>query len=139
MKLSNLCDYSDIYILVRSNITIIGHQATQVAFKNWAPFTKRITKIDETTIDDAEDLDLIISMYHLIEYDSNYSKTTGRFWFYSEDEAANFNADIFNNNFFKTFEYKAKLLGNTEADRANGILKKATIAVPSKYLSNFWR
>ena len=50
---SILCDYNDVYILVRSDIAIIRHQATQVAFKNCAPFTKFITKIDETTIDDA--------------------------------------------------------------------------------------
>ena len=54
----NLYDYNDAYILVRGNTTIIGHQATQVAFKNYALFTKCITKIDRTTIDDAEDLDL---------------------------------------------------------------------------------
>ena len=52
---SNLYDYNNVYILVRGNITIIGHQVTQVAFKNCAPFTKCITKINGTTIDDAED------------------------------------------------------------------------------------
>ena len=50
---SILCDYNDFYILVRGDITIIRHQVTQVAFKNCAPFTKCITRIDETTIDDA--------------------------------------------------------------------------------------
>ena len=44
---SNLCDYNDVYILVKGDITIIGHQATQVAFKNCVSFTKCITKIDE--------------------------------------------------------------------------------------------
>ena len=58
----DLCDYNDACILARDDITIIGHQATQVAFKNCAPFTKCITKIDGTTIDDAEDLDLVMSM-----------------------------------------------------------------------------
>ena len=61
----NVCDYNDAYILIRGNI-IIRHQATQVAFKNCAPFTKFITKIDETTTDDAEDLDLVIAMYNMI-------------------------------------------------------------------------
>ena len=74
---SNLCHYNDAYILVRGNITIIGHQVTQAAFKNCAPFTKCITKIDGTTIDDAEDLDIVMPMYNLIEYSSNYSETTG--------------------------------------------------------------
>ena len=48
----------------------------QVGFKNSAPFTKFITKIDGTTIDDAEDLDLVMPMYNLIKYRSNYSETT---------------------------------------------------------------
>ena len=53
----NFCYYNDDYILVRGDITIIGHPVTQVAFKNCTPFAKYITKIDEATIDDAEDLD----------------------------------------------------------------------------------
>ena len=57
---SSLYDYNNAYILVRGNITIIGHQATQVAFKNCVPFTTCVTKIDRTTIDDAEDLDLVM-------------------------------------------------------------------------------
>ena len=63
---SNLCYYNDAYILVTGDITIIGHQEAQVAFKNCAPFTKFTTKIDETTIDDAEILDLVTPMYNLI-------------------------------------------------------------------------
>ena len=58
-------------------------------------------------------------MYNLIEYNSNYSETTGSLWFYSKVEATNFNADITNNNSFKSFDYKVKLLVNTEADGAN--------------------
>ena len=56
----------------------------------------------------------------------------------SKDEATNFNADIANDNNFKSFKYKVKLVGNTEADGANGILKNATVTVSLKYLSNFW-
>ena len=82
-------------------------------------------------------------MYNLIEYSSNYSETAGCLWFYSEDEAANFDNNIANTDNFKSFKYKAKLLGNTAAqtapNAANGILKNATIAVPLKYLSNFWK
>ena len=106
---SNLCDYNDAYILLRGNITIIGHQVTQVAFKNCAPFTKCVTKITGTTIDDAEDLDLVMPMYNLIEYSSNYSETTGSLWFYSKSEATHFNIDIINDNHFKSFMYMAKL------------------------------
>ena len=102
-------DYNDAYILLRGNVTIIGHQVTQVAFKNCAPFTKCVTKITGTTIDDAEDLDLVMPMYNLIEYNSNYSETTGSLWFYSKDEATHFNIDIVNDNHFKSFMYMAKL------------------------------
>ena len=98
------------------------------------------TKIDERTMDDAKDLDLVMLIYNLIECSSNYSETTGSLWFYSKDEATNFNADIANNiNNFKSFEYKAKLSENIEANGANEILSNATIAVPLKYLSSFWR
>ena len=55
-------------------------------------------------------------IYNLIEYNSNYSETNGRLWFYSKNEATNFNADLTNTNNFKSFNYKAKLLANTEAD-----------------------
>ena len=51
-------------------------------------------KIDETTIDGAEDLDLVMPMYNLIEYSSNHSETMGSLWFYSKDEATDFNANI---------------------------------------------
>ena len=81
-------------------------------------------------------------MYNLIEYSSNYSETTGKLWFHSKDEATDFNADIVNGNNFKSFKYKAKLLGNAVAqtdNTANEILKNATIALQLKYLSNFWR
>ena len=79
-------------------------------------------------------------MYNLIEYGSSYFETTGRsLWFYSKDEASNFNADVANDSNFKSFKYKTKLLENTEADGANRILKNTAIVLPLKYLSNFWR
>ena len=68
---SKLCDYSDAYILVTSDLTIVANPAIQL------PFTKCITKTDRTTIDDAEDLDLVMLMYNLIEYSSSYFGTTG--------------------------------------------------------------
>ena len=102
---SNFCDYNNAYILVKGNNIVTAAPATQVSFKNCATFTKCITKIDLTTIDDAEDLDLVMSMYNLIEYGSNCFETTGRLWLYS-------NADIENTDEFKSFKYKAKLLGD---------------------------
>ena len=128
--------------IVKGDINVAAAPVTQAVFKNCA-FTKCTTEIDETTIENAEDLDLVEPIYNLVEYSSNYSKTTVTSWFYSKDEAANFNADIANDNNFKSFEYKPKLLENTVAqpysNNANGILRNATIAVPLKYFCNFWR
>ena len=135
----NLCDYNDAYILVRGGITIIGNNVTQVAFTDCAPFTKSITKVDGTTIDASENLDLVVSIYKLLIYMSNHFDTTCSLWLYSKDEATNFNVDIRNNDNFKYFKCKAKLFGDTVADVVNGILRDTTLAVPLKYLSNFWR
>ena len=140
---SGPCDYNNGYILVIGDNTVTAAPETQVAFKNCAPFSKCITKVDKKTIDDAEDLDLVMPMNNPIEYSSNYSETTGSLWFYSKDEATNFDADIANTDEFKSFKYKASLSGNTAAQPAlnasNGILKNAKISAPLKYLSNFWR
>ena len=67
-------------------------------------------------------------MYNLIGYSSNYSKARGSLWFYSKDKATDFNADIANDDNFKSFKYKAQLLRNTAAQAnndANGILKNS--------------
>ena len=76
---SDLCDYNNAYILVTGDIIIIEQNIMQAAFKNFAPLIKCIKKIDETTIDDSEDLDLVMLMYDLLECSSNYSDTTGSF------------------------------------------------------------
>ena len=136
---SNLWGFNDAYILARAGIVIIAYSnPTPVTFKNCASFIKWITEMDGATIDDAEDLELVMSMYNLIEYKSSYSRTTESLWFYSKDKTINFNPDIANNN-VQLFEYKAKLLGNTEAYGRNRILKNAAIAMPFKCLCNFWR
>ena len=95
-------------------------------------------KIDGRTIDEAEDLDLVMPMYNLIECNSNCSKTKENLLFCCKDEATNFNTDIANSN-FKSFDYKTKLSGNIEANDANGNLRNATIVAPLKHLNNFWR
>ena len=74
---SNLYHFNDDYILVRGDIVTTAHDySTPVAFKNCVSFIKCTTKIDGTTIDDAEDWDLVMSMKNLIEYSSNFSETT---------------------------------------------------------------
>ena len=110
---SNLCYDNHVYILVRGDIIVTPAPVTQVWFENCVPFMKCITKIDGKAIDDAEDLDLVMPMYSLIEYSPNYSETTRSLWFYLKDETTDFNVDIPNNNNFKSFKYKAKLLRYT--------------------------
>ena len=77
----NHCDYDSDYILVRGDILVTTVHATEVAFKNCVPFTKCNTKIDRTTIDDVENLDLIVATYYFLEYCSNNSKITVSLWF----------------------------------------------------------
>ena len=87
----SLCDYSDEYILVSGAITIIAagnddaaRQLDQrnkgVIFKNCAPFTDYISEINNTQIDNAKYIDVVIPMYNLIEYSDNYLKTSGSLW-----------------------------------------------------------
>ena len=78
---SNLCDYSDAYILLTGNINVTGDDAnTNVAFKNCAPFIKCITEINENFIDGAEHINITMPMYKLIEYSHNSSDTSGSLW-----------------------------------------------------------
>ena len=83
MLRSSLCDYSDAYILVKGNITVNNTAADgaaanntnkKVIFKNCAPFTNCISKINNTDIDNAKYIDIVMPMYNLIEYSDNYSK-----------------------------------------------------------------
>ena len=133
---SSLCDYSDAYILVTGNITATpNNAATQVIFKNCAPFKHCRTEINDTFVDYADFINIAMPMYNLIEYSDNYSDTSGSLWGFKRDEIVN-NADVTNDDNAPSFKYKANLIGNTEDNgRKNGV----KIAVPLKYLSNFWR
>ena len=86
MLRSDLCDFSDAYIVVKGTITVTNPDNNvydkKLAFKNNAPFLSCISKINKTLIDNAEDLDVVMPMYNLLEYSKNYSKTTGSFWNY---------------------------------------------------------
>ena len=84
---SNLCDYSDGYILATGNITVEGgNDNTKVAFKNWAPFRKCRTEINKTFIDEADFINITMPMYNLTEYSDNYSDTSGSLWNFKRDE-----------------------------------------------------
>ena len=108
-------------------------------FKNCAPFTNCISEINNTQIDNAKDIDIVMPMYNLIEYSDNYVKTTGSLWQYCKDIPARNNyAEIVAfavNNVTDSFNFKAKITGQTE----DGGTKDVEIMVPLKYLSNFWR
>ena len=145
---SSLCDYSDAYIFVKGTITVnnIAAQGAaanntnkKVIFKNYAPFTNCISEINNIQIDNAKDIDIVMSMYNLIEYSDNYAKTTGSLWQYCKDiPARNANNEItaFDaNNTTDSFKSKAKITGRT----GNVGTKDVEIMVPLKYLSNFWR
>ena len=102
MLKSSLRDYSDAYILVKRTISVNNTAAQgaaanntnkKVIFKNCAPFTNCISGINNTQIDNATDIDIVMSMYNLIEYSDNYAKTTGSLWQYCKDIPARNNDD----------------------------------------------
>ena len=133
---SSLCDYSDAYILVTANITATpNNAATQVVFKNCASFKDCRTEINDTFVDYANFINGTMPMYNLIEYSDNYSDASGSLWDFKRDEIVN-NADVTNDDNAPSFKYKAIIIGDTGD---NGIKNGAKIAVPLKYLSNFWR
>ena len=87
----DLCGFSDAYSFVKGTITVTGggnssRKNKPLAFKNNAPFISCISKINNTLIDNAEDLDIAMPMYNLIEYSKNYGKTTCSLWNYNRDE-----------------------------------------------------
>ena len=81
------------------------------------------------------DINITMPMYNLIEYSDNYSDTSGSSQSFKRDVIDN-NAEVSNNDNAPSFKYKANLIGNTETDRTK---KRVKIAVPLKYLNNFWR
>ena len=144
MLRSNLCDYSDAYILVKGTITVAGNnlrdrQNRPLILKNNTPFVSCITRINGELIEDADDLDIVMPMYNLLEYSKNYRKTIGSLYNYYRDELSD-NADDDNFSNIKvvnsnTFKYKNKIINNTN----NAGTKDIELAIPLKYLGNFWR
>ena len=173
MLRSNLCDYSDAYILVKGTVTVralgvdnnannIRHKRNRpVILKNNPPFVSCITRINGELIEDADNLDIVMSMYNLLEYSKNYRKTIGSLYNYYRDELSdnahddNFgNIKVVNSN---TFKYKNKIIGNTydvdaripNPDGAGKIdnpiynvnkngMQEVELAILLKYLGNFW-
>ena len=118
---SNLCDYADSYILVKGTITITGagdDDATKraderdkgVTFKNCARFTKCISRINDTDIENVQDIDIVMPKYNLIEYSDNYSKTSRSLWQYYKDDPNDTITDS------ESFKSKVKITGKTHND-----------------------
>ena len=127
MLRSNLCDYSDAYILVKCTVTVNGvvngveneilRRNRPLILKNNAPFVLCMTKINNEFIEDADDLDIVMPMHNLLEYSKNYRKIIGSLYNYYRDELSD---DKNPNNFPNTivvnsnaFESKNKIAGNT--------------------------
>ena len=163
MLRSNLSDYSDAYILVKSTITVtapgVNNNVNNIRdkrnrpliLKNNAPFVSCITRINKELIEDADDLDIVIPMYNLLEYSKNYRKTIGSLYNYYRDKLSD---DVDDNSFdnikvvnSEAFKYKNKIIGNTynvnADDDGYDVNKNGTqeieLAIPLKYLGNFWR
>ena len=167
MLRSDLCDYTDAYVLVNGTITVAGddpreRQNKSVISKNNAPFASCITRINNELIEDADDLDIVMPMYNLLEYSKNYRKTIGSLYNYYKDEL-NDDADLNNNGnnnvvSSNSFQYKNKTIENTydtnstipnpaggarianpnyDANRSGK--SDVELAISLKYLDNFWR
>ena len=122
---SDLCDYSDSCILVKGTITVpntvaagavVNNTNKKVIFKNSAPFTDCITEINNTQVDDAQKIDIVMPMYSLIEYKDAYSKTSESLWQYYRDESLlDANEEIIdfpaNNNNRNAFKFKQQMTG----------------------------
>ena len=111
-----------------------------MVFKNNASFINCITEVNGIKIDNAEDLNVVMPMYNLLEYSKNYKNTTGSLWNYYRDEA---NSSTDDNNIThsilnsKAFDYKANFISSV---KNNNLTKNdVKIVVPLKYLSNLWK
>ena len=136
----NLCDYAEAYILVDGIIRGTGgDNNTRLALRNCAPFTKCNLEINDEHIDTAENLDIVMPMYILIEFSDNYQDSSATLYQYKRDEPPEANGiddlTVSNSNSLK---YKVSLLGNPVV--ADNIAKRSVkVVVPLKYLSTFFR
>ena len=142
MLKSSLCDYSDAYILVKGTISVnntaaagadVNSNNKKLIFKNCAPFTNCISEINNTQIDNAKDIDIVMPMYNLTEYSDNYAKTTGSLWQYCKDIPARNNnneiTEFTGGNTTDSFNFKAKITSRTGDDGT----KDVEIMVSLKY------
>ena len=149
----NLCDYAEAYILVDGTIRAEGAAViknTRLVLKSCAPFTKCNLEINDEHVDTAENLDIVIPMYNLIEYSDNYQDSSATLYQYKRDAPPEVDPidDLTVNN-SNSFKYKVNLLGNPKTvvtpgpvagGDPNGISRLSVeVVAPLKYLSNFFR
>ena len=104
-----------------------------MAFKNCAPFRTCDVTINDEYIEKAEDLDIVMPMYNLLEYSDNYQNSTGSLYHFKRDEPSDDNANVANDT--TSLVYKSKLIKGTDVNNANNV----KLVVPLKYVSNFFR
>ena len=132
MLRSNLRDYADAYIHANGTITITGDGDDDVAkcldernkgviFKKCAPFTKCINRINNTEIDNAKDIDIVIPMYNFIEYSNNYSETSGSLWQYYKDDP--------NDNITQSESFKSKIKITAKTPASGNTKNNCTIKI----------
>ena len=139
MLKSTLCDYSDAYILVKGTInvnntlTVNNTVTNKVIFKNCSILKNCIREINNTKVDNAKDIDIVMPMYNLIEYGDNYAKTSGSLWQNCKDIPAvdnnNATVNFTENNLTNSFNFKVKMTGQTGDDGT----KNVEIMIPLKY------
>ena len=144
---SSCCDYSDAYILAKRTISIAtvppppansNNTDKEVKFKNFALFADCISETNNTQIDNAEDIDVVMSLYNLTEYSNNYSKTSGNLWQYYRGELVltdpGFIANFHAANNSALFQFKQK----KTVKAADGGTKYVEVMAPLKYFNSFW-
>ena len=145
----NLCDYAEAYILVDGTIRAVAEAAplvvplanidnARLALKNCAPFTKCNLEINDEHVDTAENLDIVMPMYNLIEYSDNYQDSSATLYQYKRDEPPAIIANNLSTNTSSSFKYKVDLLGDPVVDN-NVARRNLKVVVPLKYLSKFFR
>ena len=142
MLRSNLCDFSDAYILVKGTITVpnmttagasVNNTNKKLILKNCVPFTDCITKINNKQVDDAQDINTVMPMHNLIEYSDPYLKASRSLWQYNRDELAlNANSEVIdfpaNNNNSASLKFKQKITGQ----KGSSVAKDVKIMVSLK-------
>ena len=145
MLRSDLCDYSDAYVWVKGTITVTNPNDNanfnkELTLKNNAPFISCISKIDGELVENAY---VRMPMYNLLEHSKNYEKTSGSLFNYYRDELSKITIGAGNNAIdisirnSKSFDYKTKITGSLYVGEDEK--EDAAIAIPLKYLGNFWR